>query len=165
MHPLKCFLPLLPDLCCCFSRCSYSPHLVECVHVERKVEQFSVEICYRGIGVPVELHQRIQKIPYILVGSMENMRSVFVDIDAFRTAAVNVTAGVGAFFYHKASFPFHAGPVGECGPEQSGPYYKIIVLHKVFQRLSSKSGPEISLSDCVFYLSACRTFFSCVRSV
>ena len=72
---------------------------------------------------------------------------------------------VYSFFYHKASFPFHAGPVGECGPEQSGPYYKIIVLHKVFQRLSSKSGPEISLSDCVVYLSACRTFFSCVRSV
>ena len=43
------------------------PHLIECVHVERKVVERSAVVCYWAVGVSVELDDGIDEVPYGLV--------------------------------------------------------------------------------------------------
>ena len=47
---------------------------------------------HRAVGVAVKFCQTVDKIPYLLVAGMENVGTVFVDMDAFHIFTVDVAA-------------------------------------------------------------------------
>ena len=91
---------------CIFARASagtYSPQLVESVHVERQVIQFAFIIGNRRVGVSVELNKPVHIIPYFPVVCMKNMCTVFMHVDAVYFFAVDIATGVWTFLYHQTS--------------------------------------------------------------
>lgn len=50
---------------------------------------------------------------------MEDMGTVFVDVDAFDVLAIDITAQVWAFVYDQAPLASLFGLVGECGTKET----------------------------------------------
>ena len=75
----------------------YSPHLIEGVHVEGQVVELALVVGHGGVGVAVELDDGVNEVPHLLVGGVEDMGSVFVDVNAFDILAIDIAAQVGAF--------------------------------------------------------------------
>ena len=73
-----------------------APHLVERVHVERQIVKFALVICDRAVRVAIEFNDGIHEIPYLLIARMENMRSVFVDVDSLDVLAIDVSTKVSS---------------------------------------------------------------------
>ena len=117
------FLYLCPGLC----RSTYSPQLVESVHVERQVIQLSFIIGNRRVGVSVELYKPVHIIPYFPVVCMKNMRTVFMHVDAVYLFAVDIAAGVWTFLYHQTSLSGFMSLMGKHGSEQAAAYNQVIV--------------------------------------
>ena len=109
------FLYLCPGLC----RSTYSPQLVESVHVERQVIQFSFIIGNRRVGVSVELNKPVHIIPYFPVVCMKDMRTVFMHVDTVYFFAVDIAAGVWTFLYHQTSLSGFMSLMGKHGSEQA----------------------------------------------
>ena len=128
---------LLVDLGLCLLGCGDAPHLVEGVHVEGQVVELALVVGYGGVGVAVELDDGVHEVPYLLVGGVEDMGTVFVDVDTFDVLAIDVTAEVGAFVYDEAGLACLTGFVGEGGAEEAGAYYQIIVflIHMKYKAL------------------------------
>ena len=57
------------------------PHLVEGVHIEGHVVQLVMVACNRGIDVIVEFSKLVHIVPHRLNRGMENMRTIFMNID------------------------------------------------------------------------------------
>ena len=117
------FLYLCPGLC----RSTYSPQLVESVHVERQVIQFSFIIGNRRVGVSVELNKPVHIIPYFPVVCMKDMRTVFMHVDTVYFFAVDIAAGVWTFLYHQTSLSGFMSLMGKHGSEQAAAYNQVIV--------------------------------------
>ena len=117
------FLYLCPGLC----RSTYSPQLVESVHVERQVIQFAFIIGNRRVGVSVELNKPVHIIPYFPVVCMKNMCTVFMHVDAVYFFAVDIATGVWTFLYHQTSLSGFMSLMGKHGSEQAAAYNQVIV--------------------------------------
>ena len=126
---LQCLGLLLLNLRLGLGRCGDTPHLVEGVHVEGQVVELSLVVGYRRIGVAVEWHDTVDKVPDGLVAGVEDVRSVFVHVDAIHILAIEVSTQVRTFVYDQASFAFLSLFPCKAGTVESGPYYQIIVFH------------------------------------
>ena len=125
------FLYLCPGLC----RSTYSPQLVESVHIKRQVIQLSFIIGNRRVGVSVELNKPVHIIPYFPVVCMKNMRTVFMHVDAVYFFAVDIAAGVWTFLYHQTSLSGFMSLMGKHGSEQAAAYNQVIVWFHSFLAL------------------------------
>ncbi len=59
---------------------------------------------------------------------MEDVGTVLVHVDALDVLAIDVAAKVRALVYHKASLALPMGEVCECGTEQAGANYQIVIF-------------------------------------
>lgn len=73
-------------------------------YVERKIVQLAVIVGYRAIGVTVEGHKGIDKIPDLFVGSMVDVCAVFMDVDTFRLITIDNSAQMRTLVNNKAAF-------------------------------------------------------------
>ena len=119
------FLNLCRGFCWCFD----SPQLVEGVHVEGEVVELAFIVGYGGVGVAVELNDRVHEVPNLLVGSVENMCAVFMDVNTLDLFTINVASQMGAFVNHKAGLACLTCLVGEGGTEEAGTNDEIVVFH------------------------------------
>ena len=88
------------------------------------------------IGISVEFHYGVYKLPYFPVGSMEDVCPVLMHVDDMATVAfcrcvyglaIDIAASVVAFVYHETTLAVFACEVGESGAKESGSHYQIIV--------------------------------------
>ena len=60
---------------------------------------------------------------------MEDVRTVFVDMDALNALGVDVARNVGALIHDQHGFAVGLGLMGEDGTVQAGADYQIIIFH------------------------------------
>ncbi len=112
-----------------FGGSAHAPYLIECVHVERQVVQTAVGGGgHRRVCVAVERHDGVDKLPNLPVGCVEYVRAVFVHVYPFDRLAVEVASGVCATVDYQTSPAGIGGQTGECGSEQSGAHYEVVVF-------------------------------------
>ena len=74
----------------CGSR--HSPHLVERIHVERQVVQPSVgSLRHRRVGVTVKWHYRVDEIPHLAVGRVEDMCAILMHVNSLYLLAIEIS--------------------------------------------------------------------------
>ena len=118
---------LLLDLGCGLLGCYHAPHLVERVHVERQVVEPSLVVGHGRVGVSVEGHDAVDKVPHALVGGVEDVGAILVDVDALHILAIDVAAEVRALVDDKATGASLMGEVGEGGTEEAGAHDEVVV--------------------------------------
>ena len=96
---------------------------MEGVHIEGKVIELALVVSDWGVGISVELHNRVNKVPYLLIISMEYMCAILVHINPFNVLAINVATQMRALVYHQALLALLSGKMCECGSEETGAYY------------------------------------------
>ena len=90
-------------------------------------------IGHRRVGVAVELNDGIDEIPHLLIGSMEDMRPIFMHIDALNILTIDISAQMWSLIYYQTSFALLMSQMGECGSKEAGTNDEIIILlHKSF---------------------------------
>ena len=107
--------------------CYHAPHLVERVHVERQVVEPSLVVGHGRVGVTVEGHDAVDEVPHALVGGVEDVGAILVDVDAFHILAIDIAAEVWALVDDKAAGTSLMGEVGEGGTEEAGAHDEVIV--------------------------------------
>jgi len=58
---------------------------------------------------------------------MEDMRPIFMHIDALNILAIDISAQMWSLIYYQTSFALLMGKVGECGSEETGTHNEIVV--------------------------------------
>ena len=76
----------------------------------------------------IKLNYMINKVPNLLIGGMEYVSSIFVDIDSVFILAVDIASRMRPFVYYQTFFIGKLCPVSECGAEQSAADYQIIIF-------------------------------------
>ena len=117
------FCPLFVDLVHGFLRSPNAPHLVEGVHVERQVVHLALIVGYRAVGVAVEFRELLDVIPDFLVGSVENVGPVLVNLDAVDFLGVDVAGDVAALFDHRDLVAALGGFAGKYSAKKPCPDY------------------------------------------
>ena len=82
-----------------------------------------MEIGNRAVGVTVEGHKRVDKIPDIFIRGMEDVCAVFMDVDA-----LDVSAQMRTLVNNKAALTGLLRLVCKCCSEETGADYQIIVM-------------------------------------
>lgn len=98
-------------------RRDYAPHLMEGVHVERKIIQPSFVMGNRAIRVSVKLRKLVHEIPNFFVGRVEDMCTVFMDIDAFLLLTIHIATQVWTFVDNEATSARLFRQMGESSSE------------------------------------------------
>ena len=96
---------------------------MEGVHIERQVIKFPFVIRHRTVSISVEWHNAVHKVPNLLVGGVEDVCSVFMDIDAFDAFTVHIAAQIWAFVDYEAFLASLLGKIGESGSIKARTYY------------------------------------------
>ena len=112
-----------------FPGCTDSPHFAECVHVKRQIIQFILVSGNRTVRIPVEFRKLLYIIPYFFVRSMEDMRSILMNLDPFHFFRVNVASYMRPAINHQDILASLIRFIGKYCAKQSRPYYQIVVLH------------------------------------
>ena len=129
LHFGHSFGTLLVEFGLCLCRRGDTPHLIKSVHVERQVVEPSLVVGHRRVGVTVEFHDGVHKVPHPFAVGMEDVGTILVDIDTFYILAIDVAAEMLAFINHQTFLPLLLGKVGKSSSKQTGTYNKIIVQH------------------------------------
>ena len=127
-----CFGLLFLEFGHCFCRCGDTPHLIEGVHVERKIVEFSPIVGYRTVGISVELDDGIHKVPHLLVGGMEDVCTILVHIDSLDVFAINIASHMRALVNDQTFLACLSGEMGKCGTVEAGTDNEEIVLFHIF---------------------------------
>ena len=122
LHFCYSFGTLLINFRLSLSRCLHAPHFTEGVHIERQVIEFAMVVRHRRVGISVERHYRVDKIPYLLIGCMEDMRSVLMHINTLDIFAIDIATELWPLVYHQTLLPLLMSEVCECGAEKAGAY-------------------------------------------
>ena len=108
---------------------------MERVHVEGQVVKLALIVGQRGVRVSVEGHKRDDKLPYLLVGSVENMCAVLVYVDAVTLFAIDVASQMGSLVDHQALLALPMCHAGIGRPEESSANHQEVVFsfhsHKI----------------------------------
>ena len=135
-HLKSGFLALFLDDGGSFGRAGDTPHLMERVHIEGQVVKLALVVGQRRVRVSVEGHKRVDKLPYLLVGSVENMCAVLVYVDALALFAIDVASQMGALVDHQALLALPMCHAGIGRPEESSANHQEVVFsfhsHKIF---------------------------------
>ena len=139
--PLHGLRPLFLYLRFRLLRRRYAPHLVEGVHVERQVVQLPVVVRHGTIGEPVELHNGIDELPHLFVGGMEDVRAIFVHVDALCVLAEQVAAELPTLVNHQAPFAAPHSEISERRAIQPRANDEIVVFHFLSRRNNKEKAP------------------------
>ena len=97
----------------------------------------------RTVGVTVERHDAVHEVPDLFVVSMENVSTILMNVYAFHILAIDITAQVRSFIYHKAFLPLHSGLMREGSAVEAGANYQIIVLFSHYAlKITMKLSPQ-----------------------
>ena len=129
-----CFLHLLFDDGLCFVRGDNAPHLREGVHVEGKVVELVMVAGDRGVDIVVELCKLVYVLPDLLVGGVEDVRTVPVHLNAVYLFRVDVSRDVVPAVDHLAGFSRAVEFVGTDTAKQAGTDNQIIIGHNEYRR-------------------------------
>lgn len=130
VHAPDRLAPLLVELSLRLGGSLYAPHLIERVHVEGQIVQPSVRsLRHRAVGVAVERHYRVDEIPNLLIGCVEDVRPILVYVDSLDILAVDIASGVRPLVDDKTSLPPLPGKMRKRGAEQPGTHYQIVIFH------------------------------------
>ena len=124
-------LTLLLDLRSSLLRCYNTPHLIKCVHIERKAVQLPMIIGNRAVCKTVELSKLCNIIPYFLIICVENMCTILMNVDSFNLLCIYISSNVRAFIDYKNRLARLLRLMSKDSAVQTGTYDKIIV-HFVF---------------------------------
>ena len=124
-------LTLLLDLCSSLLRCYNTPHLIKCVHIERKAVQLPMIIGNRAVCKTVEFSKLCNIIPYLLIICVENMCTILMNVDSFNLLCIYISSNVRAFIDYKNRLARLLRLMSKDSAVQTGTYDKIIV-HFVF---------------------------------
>ena len=132
-NPLLChggghLLPLFINPGLRFCGGGDAPHLVEGVHVERQVVALTFIFGHGAVGVAVEGDEGIDKVPHLLVGGVEDMRPILVNIDAVALLAIDIAAELRPLVDNQAAFAGAGGHVGKDSAEKPAAHNEIIVV-------------------------------------
>ena len=120
--------PLLSDALFRFLRRHHAPHLIEGIHVERKRVQLPVVIGHGRIGIAVELRELSHVIPHFLIVGVEDVRAVFVDVDAFHFFRIDIACHLRTTVDDHHALSGFLCLVGKHCTEQSGTDNEIIYM-------------------------------------
>ena len=130
------FFPLFRNLGLSLRRSGYAPQTVKGIHVEGQIVEFSLVVRHGRIGVTVEFHNGVHKVPHFLVGGMENVCPVFVYVDSLHLLAVKISSQIGTFVNDQTTLARPSGQMRKGGTHQSRTHNQIIILflalHRVF---------------------------------
>ncbi len=121
----------------CFIGRIHSPQLVEGIHVERKVVQFPFEASQWRIDESVEFNQAVDIFPNLLVMGVEDMCSIFMDMNTIYFFAEDIASCMGALVNDQTTFSMPLSFVGKNGSEKSRSDYEIIIGFHYHSDLSS----------------------------
>jgi hypothetical protein len=142
LHALKGFLTLFGNLSLGLSRGQDAPHLIEGVHIEGQVILLAFVIGYRGIGITVELDNGIGKVPDLLVGGMEDMGAILMDIDTLDVLTIDITTQMVALVDDQTLLAVKTGHAGKSGTIDAGSNNQIVVtflhIHTIFLQKYNK---------------------------
>lgn len=139
LHSFNSLLPLTFNTLACLFGSDDAPHLVERIHIKRKIEEAALIVGNGRIGIAVERREASDKAPHLLVGSMEDMRTILVYVDIVYAFAMNISTSVLALVNHEATFPTLVHEMGKGGSKKAGAHDEIVVrcFHGFFFRLTS----------------------------
>ena len=112
----------------CFIRRSNAPHLIECIHVKRKVIYFTFIICQWAVDKTVKLREAVYIFPNIPIIGMEDMRPVTVNFNAVTIFGINIAADMRPLFNYKAGLARALSAFRKNRAEKPRPYNKKIVF-------------------------------------
>ena len=118
---------LLLDLGGCLLRRYNAPHLIIGVHIEGQRVELTLIVGNGRVCKAVELGKSGDIAPDLFVVGVEDVRTVFVDMDALNALGVDVARNVGALIHDQHGFAVGLGLMGEDGTVQTGADYQIIV--------------------------------------
>lgn len=146
LHFLESLLTLFIDLGSGLLWCQNTPHLIEGVHIEGQVILPTLVIGDRRIGVAIELDNRIHKIPNLFIRGMEDMGTIFMDIDALDVLAIDIAAKMRTLVDDKAALPPAMSHTGESGTIDASSNNQMVVrfIH-LFTDFSAKLSKNLEL--------------------
>lgn len=107
----------------CGSR--HSPHLVERIHVERQVVQPSVgSLRHRRVGVTVKWHYRVDEIPHLAVGRVEDMCAILMHVNSLYLLAIEISPNMRTLVDNQAPPPLPFSKTGKRAPNSPAPTIK-----------------------------------------
>ena len=119
---------LLFNLCLCFLRSYHTPEFVECVHVKRHIVNLTFVVRYRWICITIKFCKTIYIIPYGLIGCVENMRTILMNIDIFYLIGIDISCNMISFVNHQTCFSGFFCFVCKYSTKQSCSYDQIVIL-------------------------------------
>ena len=120
---------LLLDLGGCLLRRYNAPHLIEGIHIEGQRVKLALVVGNGRVCKAVELSKLGDIAPDLFVVGVEDVRTVFVDMDALNALGVDIARNVGALIHDQHGFAVDLGLMGEDSTVQTGADYQIIIFH------------------------------------
>ena len=103
---------------------------MEGIHVKRQVVQLAFVVGYRTVGIAVEGHQAVHKIPHLFIRCMEYVRAVRVHVYTGRLVAIDVATQMRAAVNDQTLLTRLFGKECEGRSEETRTYYeKIVFFH------------------------------------
>ena len=106
---------LLLDLCLSLLGTLHTPQRIEGVEVEWQRIDFALLVGEWRVDKWFELHKRVDKVPYLLVRGVEDMRSVLVDKDSALLLAVAVSTRMATTINDQHPLARLSGTIGSYG--------------------------------------------------
>ena len=113
----------------CLLRRYNAPHFIKGIHVEGQRIQLTLIVGNGRVRKAVELGKPGDIVPDLFVVGVEDVRTVFVDMDALNALGVDIARNVGALIHDQHGFAVGLGLMGEDGTVQTGADYQIIIFH------------------------------------
>ena len=120
---------LLLNLGGCLLRRYNAPHLIEGIHIEGQRVELALVVGNGRVRKAVELGKPGDIVPDLFVVGVEDVRTVFVDMDTLNALGVDIARNVGALIHDQHGFAVGFGFMGEDGTVQTGADYQIIIFH------------------------------------
>ena len=114
-----------------FSGCTNPPHFTECIHIKRHVIKFVLIHCHRRIHKIVKCGKTVYILPYFPVGSMKNMGTITMNVDAHNFFCINIPRNMIFLFQKQYLFPCLFHFMGKNCAKQAGSCNHIIIVHQI----------------------------------
>ena len=118
---------LLRNLRLGLGRSPDAPHLREGVHIEGQIVQLVLIDRHGAVDIIVEFRKLIDIIPHFFVAGVEDVGTIFVDVDSGNVLRIDVSGNVLPAINHQATLPSAGHFSGKHSAIQSGTYNQVVV--------------------------------------
>ena len=120
------------------------PHPAECVHIKRKVIEFIPINCNRRIDIVVEPGILVYIIPNFFIGSMKNMGTIPMYVDAHNLFRINIPGNMISLLHYQNLTSLFVHLMCKYSAEEPSSCNQIIIVHTLSPALSA------IISLCIF---------------